>query len=102
MRHRNSAHTTPHTIIMLWINDTQIKQIKLKILKQQCAGHAMNGLIFCLPGTGPQTRGMISRMAEHDGSSKHSWRARMQFRIDSVDLTLEPVTFTLNQMLKQY
>lgn len=25
-----------------------------------------------LPGTGPQTRGIISRIAEHDGSSKHN------------------------------
>lgn len=28
--------------------------------------------IIFLPGTGPQTRGIISNMAEHDGSSKHS------------------------------
>lgn len=34
-----------------------------------------------LPGTGPQTLGMISKIAEQDGSSKHNCLAKMQFRI---------------------
>lgn len=27
---------------------------------------------YYIPGTGPQTRGIISNMDEHDGSSKHN------------------------------
>lgn len=34
-----------------------------------------------LPGTGPQTLGIISKMAEQDGSSKHNCLAKMQFSI---------------------
>lgn len=33
------------------------------------------------PGTGPHTRGIISSMAEQDGSSKHNCRAKMQLRM---------------------
>lgn len=33
------------------------------------------------PGTGPQTLGIISKIAEHDGSSKQSWRAIIHFKI---------------------
>lgn len=29
-------------------------------------------LMHVVPGTGPQTRGIISSIAEHDGSSKHN------------------------------
>lgn len=43
-----------------------------------------------LPGTGPQTRGIISRIAEHDGSSKHNCRARMQFNIAIAIFTFGP------------
>lgn len=34
-----------------------------------------------IPGTGPQTRGIISNMAEHDVSSKHNWRAEIQLNV---------------------
>lgn len=44
-----------------------------------------------IPGTGPQTRGMISNMAEHDGSSKHSWRAKMQLNIAIAGFPCVPV-----------
>lgn len=39
---------------------------------------------------GPQTRGIISNMAEHDGSSKQSCRARMQFNMATTPLMVEP------------
>lgn len=44
------------------------------------------------PGTGPQTLGIISKIAEHDGSSKHSWRANIQFSIAIAIFTLGPVS----------
>lgn len=46
-----------------------------------------------LPGTGPQTRGIISNMAEHDGSSKHSWRAKIQLNIAIAGFPCVPMTF---------
>lgn len=55
----------------------------------------MNKVLFMvmvyLPGTGPHTRGIISNIAEHDGSSKHSCRARIQFKMAIAILTLGPV-----------
>lgn len=47
--------------------------------------------LLYLPGTGPHTRGIISNIAEHDGSSKHSCRARIQFKMAIAILTLGPV-----------
>lgn len=47
---------------------------------------------------GPQTLGMISSIAEHEGSSKHSCLARMQFRIAGTCLILFPV----NRKNKEY
>lgn len=44
-----------------------------------------------LPGTGPHTRGIISSIAEHDGSSKQSCRARIQFSIAIAIFTFGPV-----------
>lgn len=52
-------------------------------------------ICIILPGTGPHTLGMISKIAEHDGSSKHSCRARMQFRMASADLMFVPVKIRL-------
>lgn len=43
-----------------------------------------------LPGTGPHTRGIISKMAEHDGSSKHNCLASMQFKIAIAVLMFGP------------
>lgn len=45
-----------------------------------------------LPGTGPQTRGIISNMAEHDGSSKHNWRAKIQLNIAIAGFPCVPKT----------
>lgn len=44
-----------------------------------------------LPGIGPHTLGIISNIAEHDGSSKHNWRANIQFKIAEATLIFEPV-----------
>lgn len=49
-------------------------------------------IILFLPGTGPHTRGIISNIAEHDGSSKHNWRASMQFNIAIAIFTFGPIT----------
>lgn len=44
------------------------------------------------PGTGPHTRGIISSIAEQDGSSKHNWRAKIQLRI--AIFSFDPITAT--------
>lgn len=44
-----------------------------------------------LPGTGPHTLGIISKIAEQDGSSKHNCRAKIQFNMAIADLLFEPV-----------
>lgn len=44
------------------------------------------------PSSGPQTRGIISRMALQDGSSKHNCRANRQLRIATAVLTFGPAT----------
>ena len=43
-----------------------------------------------LPGIGPHTRGIISKIAEHDGSSKHNCLANIQFSIAKAALILDP------------
>lgn len=43
-----------------------------------------------LPGTGPHTLGIISNIAEHEGSSKHSCRAKIQFKIAIAVLIFGP------------
>ena len=47
-------------------------------------------MISFLPGTGPQTRGIISKMAEQDGSSKHNCRANIQLSIAIAALIFDP------------
>ena len=42
------------------------------------------------PSSDPHTRGIISRIAEHDVSSKHNWRASRHLRIATAVLTLGP------------
>lgn len=53
-------------------------------------GKLIENCLCFLPGTGPHTRGIISNIAEHDGSSKHSCRARIQFKMAIAILTLGP------------
>lgn len=48
-------------------------------------------IINSLPGTGPQTLGIISSIAEQDGSSKHNCRANIQFNMAMAVLMLGPV-----------
>lgn len=43
-----------------------------------------------IPGIGPHTRGIISNIAEQDGSSKHNWRAKIQLSIADATFMLEP------------
>lgn len=45
-----------------------------------------------LPGTGPHNFGIISNMAEHDGSSKHNWRAKIQLNIAIAGFPCVPKT----------
>jgi len=45
---------------------------------------------YYLPTSGPQTRGIISSMAEHELSLKQSWRAVMQLRIATVGFVFDP------------
>lgn len=47
---------------------------------------------MCVPNSGPQTLGIISRIAEQEGSSKHSCRANKQFNIAIVVFVLGPET----------
>lgn len=47
-----------------------------------------------LPNSGPQTRGIISRIAEHEESSKQNCLANRQLRIAIVVLILEPENYT--------
>jgi hypothetical protein len=42
------------------------------------------------PSSDPHTRGIISKMAEQDASSKHSCRASRHLRIATAVLTLGP------------
>lgn len=46
---------------------------------------------YDLPGTGPHTLGIISKIAEQDGSSKHNCLAKIQFKMAIADLLFEPV-----------
>lgn len=44
------------------------------------------------PNSGPQTRGIISKMALQDESSKHNCRANRQFKIAIGAFISDPVT----------
>lgn len=46
------------------------------------AKHFVTVTVLQATGTGPHTRGITSNIAEHDGSSKHNWRANTQLKID--------------------
>ena len=59
-------------------------------------------MFFYLPGTGPHTRGIISNIAEHDGSSKHSCRARIQFKMAIAIFTFGPAMKNHTRKLEVY
>lgn len=59
----------------------------------------INIVMVHLPSSGPQTRGMISKMAEHDASSKHNWRASKQFSIAIAVFIFGPANKTLDQSI---
>lgn len=54
------------------------------------------------PGTGPQTLGIISKIAEHDGSSKQSWRAIIHFKIAGAVFIFGPTKKKkINKLIKK-
>uniref|UniRef100_A0A8D8A2Y3 (northern house mosquito) hypothetical protein n=1 Tax=Culex pipiens TaxID=7175 RepID=A0A8D8A2Y3_CULPI len=57
---------------------------------RSAAWHLVTVTVLQATGTGPHTRGMISRMAEHDGSSKQSCLANIQFKIAIAVLIFDP------------
>ena len=48
------------------------------------------------PNSGPQTRGIISKVALQDESSKHNCRANKQFKIDIGVFISDPATKKLS------